>query len=59
LTDWRGALDALTKTGPSDFLSVIRAAETADPHHVSYPRMKASDDATVVYATGTPSEDHA
>jgi hypothetical protein len=37
LTDWRGALDALAKTGPSDFLATIRAIESADPVLVSYP----------------------
>jgi Protein phosphatase 2C len=59
LTDWLGALDALAKTGPSDFLATIRAIETTDPDLVSYPRMKVSDDATVIYATGTTSEDPA
>lgn len=57
LTDWRGALDALAKTGPSDFLASIRATEIADPDLVAYPRMKVSDDATVVYASGSASED--
>jgi hypothetical protein len=59
LTDWLGALDALGKTGPSDFLATIRAIETTDPDLVSYPRMKVSDDATVIYATGTTGEDPA
>ncbi len=56
LTDWRGALDALAKTGPGDFIATVRAIETADPALVTYPRMKVSDDATVVYATTTTSE---
>jgi hypothetical protein len=51
LTDWRGALDALAKTGPSDFLATVRAIETTDPDLVMYPRMKVSDDATIVYAS--------
>ncbi len=59
LTDWRGVLDALAKTGPSEFLATIRATETADRDLVSYPRMKVSDDATVVYASGTTTEDRA
>jgi protein phosphatase 2C-like protein len=52
LTDWRGALDALAKNGPDDFLATVRAIETVDPDLITYPRMKVSDDATVVYASG-------
>jgi len=51
LTDWRGALDALAKLGPSEFLATIRAVEATDRELVTYPRMKVSDDATVVYAS--------
>lgn len=57
LTDWRGTLDALAKTGPSDFLATIRAVEKADLELVDFPRMKVSDDATVVYASGATSLD--
>lgn len=51
LTDWNGALDLLAKTGASHFLAMIRAAEAGDPDLKRYPRMKVSDDATVVYVT--------
>ena len=52
LTDWGGALDVMAKTGPSDFLRSIRAVEASDPDALVHPRIKPSDDATVMYVTG-------
>src|SRR3954447_9041115 len=54
VTDWGGALDSMAKSGPNDFLRVIRAVEAADPDASAHPRIKPSDDATVLYVVGAP-----
>jgi serine/threonine protein phosphatase PrpC len=51
LLNWSGVLDVLTETGPTDVIRRVRAQETADPNGTKWPRNKASDDATVVFAT--------
>ena len=55
LTDWGGALDAMAKSGPSDFLRAIRAVEASDPDASVHPRIKPSDDATAIYVAGESS----
>lgn len=51
LHDWSGLLDVLATTGPAELIAKVRAAESADPTGVHWPRNKASDDATAVYVT--------
>jgi hypothetical protein len=49
LTDWTGALDILTKSGPRELIERVRRAELGDVDTTRWPRNKVSDDATAVY----------
>jgi hypothetical protein len=49
LLDWQQTFDLLARTGPTELIRRVRAAESADPDGTRWPRNKASDDATVVY----------
>lgn len=49
LGTWHQALDYLEVSGPEKFIRRVRAAETADPRGIRFPRNKDRDDATVVY----------
>jgi hypothetical protein len=49
LHTWRTALDLIEKS-PQDFLDQVRRYEEDDPAGSKYPRNKASDDATLVFA---------
>ncbi|WP_431967401.1 hypothetical protein [Actinacidiphila sp. bgisy160] len=48
--DWRGTFTLLRKAGPEELLRRVRAAEHADPEGIHFPRGKARDDATAVFA---------
>lgn len=50
LLDWRGVLDVLAVAGPTEVIRRVRAQETADPSGTKWPRNKAHDDATIVFA---------
>jgi Protein phosphatase 2C len=51
LLDWSGVLDVLAEMGPTNVIRRVRAHEAADPNGTKWPRNKASDDATIVFAT--------
>jgi hypothetical protein len=48
LCDWQGLLTILATAGPGELISQVRAAETADPAGIHWPRNKIHDDATAV-----------
>ncbi|MGF1430416.1 integrase [Kitasatospora sp. LaBMicrA B282] len=50
LGDWPDALDLLSQSGPAALIGRVREAEAADPHCERWPRGKAQDDATAIYA---------
>ncbi len=50
VNDWAELLNALAETGPATVITQVRDAERADPDGRRWPRNKASDDATAVYA---------
>lgn len=54
LCGWTSLLDLLASRGPAEVVRRVRNAEAADPDLVRWPRTKAADDATVVYATRHP-----
>lgn len=49
--DWSEALAVVRTSGPHDLIRRVRAIERTDPDGRRWPRFKAADDATVVYAT--------
>jgi protein phosphatase 2C-like protein len=49
LQTWPDLLAVLRAAGPAGLLSQVRAAEAADPDRARWPRVKVSDDATVIY----------
>ena len=49
ILDWQQTFDLLARTGPTELIRRVRAAESADPDGTRWPRNKVSDDATVVY----------
>lgn len=49
LLSWPDMLALLRDIGPAELISQVRAAEAADPERARWPRVKVSDDATVVY----------
>jgi hypothetical protein len=49
LMGWPGLLDVLRAEGPGGLVGRVRAAEAGDPDAVRWPRLKTSDDATIVY----------
>jgi hypothetical protein len=49
LLTWPAMLTLISKSGPGELIRQVRAAEASDPGCVRWPRMKASDDATVLY----------
>jgi len=49
LLTWPAALKVIRDDGPGELISQVRAAEDADRDHTRWPRMKTSDDATIVY----------
>lgn len=51
LLDWRAALDLMSEAGPDELVKRVRAIEAADPVAARWPRNKASDDATAIFAT--------
>lgn len=53
---WPGLLGALRTTGPQFILDYVRQIERHDDRGLRFPRNKASDDATIVYATPARSE---
>lgn len=48
--DWRQGLSLLSSQGPTELIRRVRAIELDDVVGEEFPRNKASDDATVVYA---------
>jgi hypothetical protein len=48
LSDWQGLLTVLSSAGPSELIRQVRAAETADPAGIRWPRNKIHDDATAI-----------
>lgn len=50
LEDWQGTLALLSAGGPRALIGRVRAAEHSDPTGERWPRGKAYDDATAVYA---------
>ena len=54
LTDWRGLLDLAGSRGPDHLVGLARSAEGADPAGAERPRLKAHDDATIVFRTLPP-----
>ncbi|MGP4114111.1 hypothetical protein ACTWP5_24775 [Streptomyces sp. 4N509B] len=46
--DWPALFDALAANGPAAVIDRVRAAESADPEGVAFPRGKVHDDATAV-----------
>ncbi|AXK31467.1 hypothetical protein DVA86_01205 [Streptomyces armeniacus] len=50
LGDWSGLLDLVRKEGPYALVARVRTAEDADPDCTAFPRGKAHDDATTVFA---------
>ena len=52
LYNWPDLLSALTAAnGPGQLVKQVRAAESADPDGVQYPRNKIHDDATIASVT--------
>jgi hypothetical protein len=49
LLDWQQTFDLLARTGPTELIGRVRAAESADADGTRWPRNKTSDDATIVY----------
>jgi hypothetical protein len=49
--DWCEALAVIRTSGPHHFIRRVRVVERTDPDGRRWPRFKAADDATVVYAT--------
>ncbi len=49
LLSWPAALSVIREHGPDELIQQVRAAEDSDPDGIRWPRMKASDDATIVY----------
>lgn len=54
LMDWGRALDAIESQGPDYLVRQVRSAESADPDGARWPRIKAGDDATVLFCTPDP-----
>ncbi|WP_063795881.1 hypothetical protein [Peterkaempfera griseoplana] len=50
LGGWADALELMAGPGPGELLARVRAVEASDPRCVRWPRGKAQDDATAVYA---------
>ncbi|MFE0463479.1 integrase [Kitasatospora sp. NPDC058965] len=50
LGDWPAALRLMAESGPGALIARVREAEAADPDCTRWPRGKAQDDATAVYA---------
>lgn len=50
LGDWPAALRLLAEAGPGALIARVREAEAADPRCARWPRGKAQDDATALYA---------
>jgi hypothetical protein len=50
LGDWPAALALMAESGPGALIARVREAEAADPDCTRWPRGKARDDATAVYA---------
>jgi len=48
LGDWQGILTVLAAAGPGELIRQVRAAETADPAGLRWPRNKIHDDATAI-----------
>lgn len=48
LCDWQGLLTVLATAGPGELIRQVRAAETADPACIRWPRNKIHDDATAI-----------
>lgn len=48
LGDWQGILTILAAAGPGELIRQVRAAETADPAGLRWPRNKIHDDATAI-----------
>ena len=48
LGDWQGLLTILAAAGPGELIRQVRAAETADPTGLRWPRNKIHDDATAI-----------
>jgi hypothetical protein len=51
LLDWHGVLELLEDEGPTELIRRVRALESADPTGTKWPRNKANDDATVIFAS--------
>lgn len=51
LADWADTLAILRNDGPQALIDQVRAAERSDPRGERWPRGKAYDDATAVYAS--------
>ncbi len=46
---WPGLLAVLADPGPEELITQVRAAEATDPDGARWPRLKLSDDATIIY----------
>ena len=55
LMDWGQVLDAIESQGPGHLIEQVRAAESSDPDGARWPRIKARDDATVLFCAPDPS----
>jgi len=49
IQSWPGTLAVLREFGPAELISQVRAAEATDQQRARWPRVKVSDDATVIY----------
>lgn len=50
LATWAEALDLIGSQGPAALIGAVRDAEASDPAAARWPRGKATDDATAIYA---------
>lgn len=48
---WAGMLDLLASHGPDELIRRVREIEASDPRGTTWPRNKASDDATAIHMT--------
>jgi hypothetical protein len=48
--DWAEALAVMEASGPHNLIRRVRSVEQTDPDGRRWPRFKAADDATAVYA---------
>lgn len=54
LADWKGLLDLAQDSGPDEVIHRVREAESSDPVGERWPRLKQSDDATVMFCRISP-----